>query len=129
MLGALLSSCATVPEPVAKPKLVVFLVVDGLPQRQITAYRDQLAPDGLARFLEQAQAGWREVELAGARTNNCTPSWSSRSRMVRESGVCGVRKRSLVDVHALGGTAEVEFFGNGDEIAQMSQLNHCRLAA
>jgi predicted AlkP superfamily pyrophosphatase or phosphodiesterase len=28
-------------------------VVDGLPQRQITAYRDQLAPDGLARFLER----------------------------------------------------------------------------
>ncbi|MDB5946219.1 MAG: alkaline phosphatase family protein [Ramlibacter sp.] len=37
----------------ARPKLVVFLVVDGLPQRQITAYRDQLAPDGFARFLDR----------------------------------------------------------------------------
>ena len=36
-----------------RPKLVVFLVVDGLPQRQITAYRDQLAPDGFARFLDR----------------------------------------------------------------------------
>ena len=35
------------------PRLLVFLVVDGLPQRQITAYRDQLAPDGLARFLDR----------------------------------------------------------------------------
>ncbi|MDQ6881237.1 MAG: alkaline phosphatase family protein [Pseudomonadota bacterium] len=37
----------------ARPKLVVFLVVDGLPQRQITNYRDQLAPDGFARFLDR----------------------------------------------------------------------------
>ena len=30
------------------PKLVVFMAVDGLPQRQIVDYRSQLAPDGLA---------------------------------------------------------------------------------
>jgi predicted AlkP superfamily pyrophosphatase or phosphodiesterase len=36
-----------------RPRLVVFLVVDGLPQRQVLAYRDQLAPDGLARFLDR----------------------------------------------------------------------------
>lgn len=35
------------------PKLLVFMVVDGLPQRQINAYRDQLAPDGFARFLDR----------------------------------------------------------------------------
>lgn len=35
------------------PKLIVFLVVDGLPQRQVLDYRDQLAPDGLARFLNR----------------------------------------------------------------------------
>lgn len=38
---------------VQRPKLVVFLVVDGLPQRQVLDYRDQLAPDGLARFLDR----------------------------------------------------------------------------
>lgn len=51
-----LVSCAEVPQAPqtpAKPKLIVFLVVDGLPQRQITGYRDQLAPDGLARFLDR----------------------------------------------------------------------------
>jgi predicted AlkP superfamily pyrophosphatase or phosphodiesterase len=54
LIGALaLSSCVTAPTPADKPKLVVFMVVDGLPQRQITAYRDQLAPDGLARFLDR----------------------------------------------------------------------------
>ncbi len=36
-----------------RPKLVVLLVVDGLPQRQVLDYRDQLAPDGLARFLDR----------------------------------------------------------------------------
>ncbi len=40
-------------QPPARPRLVVFLVVDGLPQRQVTAYRDQLAPDGFARFLDR----------------------------------------------------------------------------
>lgn len=38
--------------PAARPRLVVLLVVDGLPQRQLLALRDQLAPDGFARFLE-----------------------------------------------------------------------------
>ena len=35
------------------PKLLVFLAVDGLPQRQLMALRDQLAPDGFARFLDR----------------------------------------------------------------------------
>src|SRR5688572_8574138 len=59
-LAVLLSAC-TVPQTTtsgdapagAKPRLVVFLVVDGLPQRQVVDYRDQLAPDGLARFLDR----------------------------------------------------------------------------
>ena len=52
-LVAALAACASAPEQTAKPRLLVFLVVDGLPQRQITSYRDQLAPDGFARFLER----------------------------------------------------------------------------
>ncbi len=56
--AALLASCATSPGALSSPrlpppKLLVFMVVDGLPQRQITAYRDQLAPDGFARFLDR----------------------------------------------------------------------------
>ncbi|HEY8358319.1 MAG TPA: alkaline phosphatase family protein [Ramlibacter sp.] len=49
---AALSSCAIF-GVAPKPKLVVLLVIDGLPQRQLTGLRDQLAPDGLARFLER----------------------------------------------------------------------------
>jgi arylsulfatase A-like enzyme len=53
LLSVLLASCAGVAPPQDKPKLVVFMAVDGLPQRQVLAYRDQLAPDGLARFLDR----------------------------------------------------------------------------
>lgn len=53
-LASLLASCATTPQaPPPRPRLVVFLVVDGLPMRQVTGYREQLAPDGLARFLDR----------------------------------------------------------------------------
>jgi predicted AlkP superfamily pyrophosphatase or phosphodiesterase len=56
--AALLAGCSALPDahaaaPAARPRLVLFLVIDGLPQRQLEAYRDQLAPDGLARFLER----------------------------------------------------------------------------
>ena len=54
---AVLASCASTSEPLLtvapRPRLVVFVVVDGLPQHQVMDYRDQLAPDGLARFLDR----------------------------------------------------------------------------
>lgn len=37
----------------AKPKLMVLIVIDGLPQRQLDSYRHQFAPDGFARFMER----------------------------------------------------------------------------
>ena len=54
-LAIVVGSCATptAPPPASPPRLVVFMVVDGLPQRQIVDYRSQLAPDGLARFLDR----------------------------------------------------------------------------
>jgi predicted AlkP superfamily pyrophosphatase or phosphodiesterase len=48
----LLSACAGMPSA-PPPKLLVFIAIDGLPQWQVTAYRDQLAPDGFARFLDR----------------------------------------------------------------------------
>jgi len=57
LIGGVLSGCASAP-PMATtpaPKLLVFMVVDGLPMRQVLAYRDQLAPDGFARFLDRGR--------------------------------------------------------------------------
>ncbi|MCM2250982.1 MAG: alkaline phosphatase family protein [Ramlibacter sp.] len=53
LVSLLLAGCTGMPAGQDRPRLVVFMVVDGLPQRQVLAYRDQLAPDGLARFLDR----------------------------------------------------------------------------
>ena len=55
---AFLAGCAAtnpLPAPVTgeRPRLVVVLVIDGLPQRQVVEYWDQLAPDGFKRFLDR----------------------------------------------------------------------------
>lgn len=55
LASLLLAGCATAPVTdgaAARPKLVVLLVVDGFPQRQLVDYRDQLGPDGFNRFLQ-----------------------------------------------------------------------------
>ena len=66
LLAALTASCSTGPAaPVTapatpagaatapRPRLVVFIAVDGLPMRQVTTFRDQFLPDGFARFLDR----------------------------------------------------------------------------
>lgn len=56
--SSLFSACSTTPSPAAtpdRPKLLVLMVIDGLPMRQVTGYRDQLAPDGFARFLDHGR--------------------------------------------------------------------------
>jgi predicted AlkP superfamily pyrophosphatase or phosphodiesterase len=56
-LTVALSACTTPPPAAAPqaPKLLVLVVIDGLPMRQVTGYRDQLAPDGFARFLDRGR--------------------------------------------------------------------------
>lgn len=48
------ASVSSTPAP-PRPRLVVFLVVDGLPMWQVSAYRGQLQPDGFARFLDRGR--------------------------------------------------------------------------
>lgn len=56
--------------PSNKPRLVVLLVVDGLPQRQINDYRSQFAPDGFRRFIDRgtwySQAHYRHAHTVTA---------------------------------------------------------------
>src|SRR6185503_18105874 len=50
----LIAGCVSLSTSAApKPRLVVFIAIDGLPQRQVVDYRDQLAPDGFRRFLDR----------------------------------------------------------------------------
>jgi predicted AlkP superfamily pyrophosphatase or phosphodiesterase len=54
LAALLLGACATPQAPTGdKPRLIVFMAVDGLPQHQVVGYRDQLAPDGFRRFLDR----------------------------------------------------------------------------
>lgn len=53
MLLASLSLAAAEAPSRAGPKLILVLVVDGLPQDQVLKYRDQLPPGGLRRLLDQ----------------------------------------------------------------------------
>ncbi len=56
---AALHAAAQAPKPITAeahrkpPRLVVVITIDGLPQRQVLDYRDQLAPDGFNRFLQR----------------------------------------------------------------------------
>ena len=61
LAAGLLSACSSTPPAATAtsaaapttPKLIVFLVIDGLPMRQVLGYRDQLQPDGFRRFLDR----------------------------------------------------------------------------
>jgi len=54
-LAALAAGCSAIPPPAGagRPRLVVLIVVDGAPQSQLAAYRDQYGPDGFNRFLNR----------------------------------------------------------------------------
>ena len=51
-----IAGCATAvkaPATAVPPRLVVLFALDGFPQRQFVGYLDQLAPDGLRRFVDR----------------------------------------------------------------------------
>ena len=86
-LVLLLASCAAVANP-PRPKLVVLFVIDGLPQRQVTAYRDELAPDGFARFLDrgtwfqQAHYGYAFTVTAAGHATVLSGAYPHRSGII-----------------------------------------------
>lgn len=83
----LLAACASTPNA-APPRLLVFIAIDGLPQRQVTAYRDQLAPDGFARFLDrgawyaQAHHGHAFTVTAAGHATMLTGAYPHRTGIV-----------------------------------------------
>jgi len=84
----LLSACASPPATPAKPKLLVFMVVDGLPMRQVLGYRDQLQPDGFRRFLDQgawfanAHYGHAHTVTAAGHATMLTGAYPQRSGII-----------------------------------------------
>lgn len=92
VVALLLAGCAA-PQPPApvtggRPRLAVVIVVDGLPQRQVTDYRDQLAPDGLERFFSRgawytdAHYGYANTETAPGHATILTGAYPHRTGIV-----------------------------------------------
>ncbi|MNV67080.1 hypothetical protein D3C71_1598640 [compost metagenome] len=70
-----------------------------------------------ARMLEELDSGWRELQLAGR-------AFKEYHAQLRFQIAHGARQWGLIDVHALGGPSEVEFFRDSDEVPQVAQLDH-----
>ncbi len=85
-----LAGCATAstPDAATRPRLVVFLVIDGLPQRQLVDYREQLAPDGLRRLLERgawfadAHYGLSFTDTAAGHSTMLTGAYPHRTGII-----------------------------------------------
>ncbi len=57
LLGAAPNPAGSAPaSAVPRPRLVALIVIDGVPQRQLDAYRGQFGTDGFARFM--ARGAW-----------------------------------------------------------------------
>ena len=85
----LLSACASqAPATADKPRLVVFMAVDGLPYRQVVDYRDQYAPDGFRRFLDRgawfadAHYGYANTQTAPGHATMLTGAYPHRTGII-----------------------------------------------
>ncbi len=109
----LLASCASTPPAPPPPKLIVFMAIDGLPQRQVTAYRDQLAPDGFARFLDrgawfsQAHYGHGFTVTAAGHATMLTGAYPHRTGIIGNDW----RERESGDTMYCTGDAEHSYLG------------------
>ncbi|RZJ03385.1 MAG: alkaline phosphatase family protein [Rubrivivax sp.] len=115
VLATALSACTTAPPPAItaaappRPKLVVLLVIDGLPMRQVTGYRDQLAPDGFARFLDrgrwfsEAHYGHGYTVTAAGHATMLTGAYPQRH------GIIGNEWRNLVTNEPIYNTGDTAY--------------------
>jgi predicted AlkP superfamily pyrophosphatase or phosphodiesterase len=115
LAAVVLAGCAAqAPTPASRPKLVVFLVADGLPQRQVTGYRDQLAPDGLARFLERgawfgdAHYGHAFTVTAAGHATMLTGAYPHRTGIIGNEW----RNRSTGELEYCAGDPGANYIGN-----------------
>jgi hypothetical protein len=66
--------CAVMDGAPPRPRLVVLIAVDGLPQRQVVENREQLAPDGFRRFLDRG--AWFSEAYYGHSVTETAPGHS-----------------------------------------------------
>jgi predicted AlkP superfamily pyrophosphatase or phosphodiesterase len=109
VLPLFLAACSTVSPGPERPRLVVLFVVDGLPQRQVTGYRDQLAPDGFARFLDRgawyAAANYTHAVTATAPGHATVLTGATPSR----TGIVGNEWRDIATGAEVYNTADTAY--------------------
>ncbi|MFT3820521.1 MAG: alkaline phosphatase family protein [Rubrivivax sp.] len=134
-LAALLAACAapaggpsaTAAQP--RPKLLVFLVVDGLPMRQVTGYRDQLQPDGFARFLDRgtwfadAHYGYAYTVTAAGHATMLTGAYP------HQSGIIGNDWRDIATGERVYCTGDTRYTYIGHKTAKLDGTSPANLRA
>lgn len=115
LLVGVLAACSHAPSGrVPPPRLVVFLAVDGLPQRQVVDYRSQLAPDGLARFLDRgawfanAHYGHAYTVTAAGHASMLTGTYAYRHGIIGNAW----RDRASGEIVYCTGDARYTYIGN-----------------
>ncbi len=112
-----------------RPKLVVFLVVDGLPMRQVTGYRDQLQPDGFARFLDRgtwfadAHYGYAYTVTAAGHATMLTGAYP------HASGIIGNEWRDIASGEAVYCTGDTRYTYIGHKTAKLDGTSPANLRA
>jgi predicted AlkP superfamily pyrophosphatase or phosphodiesterase len=135
-LATLLGACAapagappaaTAAQP--RPKLLVFLVVDGLPMRQVTGYRDQLQPDGFARFLDRgtwfadAHYGYAYTVTAAGHATMLTGAYP------HASGIIGNDWRDVASGESVYCTGDTRYTYIGHKTAKLDGTSPANLRA
>jgi len=127
--SALLVACAQAPVATTKPKLIVFIAIDGLPMRQVLNERGHFAPDGFRRFLDQGawfsnahyNHGYTVTAAGHATMLTGAPPW--------KSGVIGNEWRDPVSFDRVYNTGDTRYHYIGETTAKLAGTSPRNLKA
>ena len=127
LAAALLAGCMSTDQakpgaaPVAatpeRPKLVVFIVIDGLPMRQVLENREQFAPDGFRRFLDRgatftdAHYGHAHTVTAAGHAVMLTGAYPQRTGIISNEWVDPQTRKQVYNTQ----DADYQYIGNKTE--------------
>ncbi|MBV8502296.1 MAG: alkaline phosphatase family protein [Paucibacter sp.] len=113
----------------AKPRLVVFIAVDGLPMRQVMGERERFAPDGFRRFLDQG-AWFSDAHYS----HGYTVTAAGHATMLTgappyRSGIIGNEWRNPVTYEPVYNTGDAAYKYIGEETAPLAGTSPRNLKA
>lgn len=124
---ALLAGCANPPQQAtpaavatapARPKLVVFIVIDGLPMRQVLDNREQFSPDGFRRFLDRgatftdAHYGHAHTVTAAGHSVMLTGAYPQRTGIISNEWVDPQTRKQVYNTQ----DSDYRYIGNKTEL-------------